>query len=49
MIDTPRTITFNADPKTEAQHRSARLGSRVIAATLGVGAACCPAPRWFSA
>jgi hypothetical protein len=34
----PRTVTFNAAPHDEAQHRSARLGSRVIAGTLGIAA-----------
>lgn len=34
----PKTVTFGASPQDEAQHRSARLGSRVIGATLGVAA-----------
>lgn len=36
--DGPKTVTFGADTRTEAQHRSARLGSRVVGATLGVAA-----------
>lgn len=35
---TPKTVTFNAPPQTEAQHRSARFGSRIIANTLGLAA-----------
>lgn len=34
----PKTVTFNADVQTEAGHRSARLGSRVIGVTLGISA-----------
>ena len=34
----PRTVTYNADSLTEAAHRSARMGSRVIAQTLGLAA-----------
>ena len=34
----PRTVTYNSEPISEAMHRSARMGSRVIAQTLGVAA-----------
>ena len=36
MSAAPKTVTFNAEPHTEAAYRSARLGSRVIGATLCV-------------
>lgn len=35
MYDGPKTVTFNAPPPDEAQHRSARLGSRIVTGTLG--------------
>lgn len=38
MYDGPKTVTFNPTPADEAQHRSARLGSRIIGGTLGVAA-----------
>jgi hypothetical protein len=34
----PRTVTYNQDTVTEAQFRSARMGSRVIGGTLGTAA-----------
>ena len=35
----PKTVTFNPVPQDEAQFRSARLGGRAIAGTLGVASA----------
>jgi hypothetical protein len=39
--DVPRTITFNATPIDEAQHRSARLGALIVGRLVGIPALLC--------